>query len=314
MKKIIFSQTVLFILLLVISGTLAVVTSGLISQTVTGPQGDAGSKGDTGPRGAQGLTGDTGLTGPSGETGPTGAAGAQGATGTTGLTGANGTQGATGTTGLTGANGTQGAKGDIGATGAAGTNGVNGALWLSGSGAPASSLGVDGDYYLNTANSDVYNKTSGTWATVINIQGARGATGAMGPAGTGVITMLNDTYAQSSIPLSTDYKTVSNLSFTAPSNGYVVLNVNAMAVITGDTTVEGLGLGTTVNAYSTLSHTIVGLANNAGATSYYPINLQSIVPVTEGSNYNFCANAWIITSLQPTEIYYVYMTGIFYPA
>ena len=151
-------------------------------------------------------------------------------------------------------------------------------------------------------------------ATVTNIQGARGATGAMGPAGTGVITMFNDTYAQGSIALSTDYKTVSNLSFTAPSNGYVVLNVNAMAVITGDTTVEGLGLGTTVDAFPTLSHTIAGPANNVGATSYYPITLQAIVPVTEGSNYNFCANAWLITALQPTSIYYVYMTAIFYPA
>jgi hypothetical protein len=55
------------------------------------------------------------------------------------------------------------------AAGAAGANGLNDTPWLSGSGVPASSLGADGDYYLNTANNDVYTKTSGTWATVTNI-------------------------------------------------------------------------------------------------------------------------------------------------
>jgi len=136
----------------------------------------------------------------------------------------------------------------------------------------------------------------------------------MGPARTGVIIKFNDTYAQSSVRLSTDYKTVSNISFTAPSNGYVVLNVNAMAVIDGASTVEALGLGTTIDAFPNLYHTYAGPANNGGATSYYPITLQSIVPVTEGSNYNFCANAWLMTALQPTDLYYVYMSAIFYPA
>jgi len=353
MNKIILWKTVLVILLLVSGITLAVVTASVMTQTVAGPQGHVGLKGDTGAAGPQGLKGDTGLTGATGATGPSGPMGATGATGASGATGA------------TGAAGAQGAKGDIGATGATGSsgaNGANGATWLSGSGVPAYSLGINGDYYLNTANNDVYNKVSGTWTTVANIKGATGATGAMGstgatgakgdtgltgttgatgamgstgatgatgptgatgatgstgptgPAGEGVVVKYNDTYAQGSVRLSTNYKTVSNVSLTAPSNGYVVINVNAMAAMEEDTTVEALGLGTTIDAYPTLCHTFAGPANNEGATTYYPIILQAIVPVTEGSNYNFCANAWLMTALQPTDLYNIYMTAIFYPA
>lgn len=64
-----------------------------------------------------------------------------------------------------------------------GPAGANGATWLSGSGAPASSLGNDGDYYLNTDTGDVYNKASGTWTIATNIKGATGATGPQGPTG-----------------------------------------------------------------------------------------------------------------------------------
>lgn len=42
--------------------------------------------------------------------------------------------------------------------------------WYTGSGAPAGGLGSDFDLYLNTANGDVYYKTSGVWAVVANIK------------------------------------------------------------------------------------------------------------------------------------------------
>jgi hypothetical protein len=44
--------------------------------------------------------------------------------------------------------------------------------WWNGSGAPASSLGNNGDYYLNTANGSIYQKSSGAWAVIY----ANGAT------------------------------------------------------------------------------------------------------------------------------------------
>ena len=262
MKKITSSQTVFIILLLVVSGTLAVVSSGVLTQTVTGPQGDVGPKGDTGPAGPQGLKGDTGPTGATGSAGPTGATGTAGAVGVTGATGA------------------QGIKGDTGETGANGATGATGAQ------------GIKGDTGAN---------------------GATGATGPTGPAGTGVVIRYNDTYAHSSISLSTDYKTVSNVTLTAPSNGYVIVNVNAMAATEGDQTIAALGLGTTIDAYPNLLNTFAGTNGGADAITYWPMTLQTVVPVTEGTTYTFYANAYLLTAMQPANLYYIYMTGVFYP-
>ena len=112
-------------------------------------KGDKGDKGDTGAAGAKGETGAQGPQGKQGETGPTGP------------------------------------KGDTGATGA---KGADGATWLFGAAAPTTQ-GKDGDFFLNTANFDVYKRASGAWAKTGNIKGATGAqgpkgdTGATGPKG-----------------------------------------------------------------------------------------------------------------------------------
>ena len=98
-------------------------------------------------------------TGPQGPIGATGPAGPQGPAGATGATGATGPTGATGATGPTGA------------------AGADGAMWLSGSGTPSSTLGDDGDYYLDFASNDIYKKTLGVWSKETNIAaGANGAT------------------------------------------------------------------------------------------------------------------------------------------
>jgi hypothetical protein len=59
--------------------------------------------------------------------------------------------------------------------GIAGTNGTNGSTWRDGSGVPSNALGVDGDYYLNTANGDVYVRSSGVYGIRGNIQGPPGS-------------------------------------------------------------------------------------------------------------------------------------------
>lgn len=86
--------------------------------------------GDLGGIGATGPIGITGASGPIGPTGPTGATGPAGATGPIGLTGATGATGPTGATG---------------ATGPAGGVGVS---VYSGTTAPASGLGINGDLYF----------------------------------------------------------------------------------------------------------------------------------------------------------------------
>jgi hypothetical protein len=85
-------------------------------------------------------------------------------------------------------------NGGIGLTGPAGTNGNT--IW-SGISAPSSGTGVNGDFYLNMANSCLYGpKASGTWpGTCISLIGPSGSSGA---AGTNGNTIWNGTSAPSS--------------------------------------------------------------------------------------------------------------------
>lgn len=82
--------------------------------------------------------------------------------------------------------GTEGATGATGATGAAGTNGNS---ILNGTSLPSNAIGVNGDFYLNTATTTLYGpKAAGAWPSIgvslIGPAGATGATGATGTAGT----------------------------------------------------------------------------------------------------------------------------------
>ena len=56
--------------------------------------------------------------------------------------------------------------------------------WSYGIGAPASNAGTVGDYYLDTATGNVYNKSnSTTWVLITNITGPQGPAGVAGPQG-----------------------------------------------------------------------------------------------------------------------------------
>jgi hypothetical protein len=160
------------------------------STGTTGPQGPiglTGSEGSQGERGPIGLTGSTGATGATGSqgliglTGPTGATGAQGPIG---LTGPAGPQGIQGLTGATGAQGIQGLTGATGPQGPTGATGANGKTIANGITDPATSTGVDGDFYINTATNTLFGpKANGAWPTVLSLVGPTGATGAAGATG-----------------------------------------------------------------------------------------------------------------------------------
>ncbi len=118
--------------------------------------------------------------------GKDGAAGADGAPGQDGKNGSVVTLGANGNwfidgvdTGVSskGAAGEKGQKGDTGLNGKDGKDGKDGSAWISGSGAPSSLEGKDGDIYLDTATYDVYQKTSGTWSIIANFSSAAGGGG-----------------------------------------------------------------------------------------------------------------------------------------
>src|SRR5262245_4912705 len=64
------------------------------------------------------------------------------------------------------------------------TQGAQVEEWLSGTGAPAGTLGNIGDWYLNNSNGDYYEKTAtSTWTLRGNLKGPTGATGAPGTNG-----------------------------------------------------------------------------------------------------------------------------------
>ena len=55
-----------------------------------------------------------------------------------------------------------------------GADGPPGATWYSGSGVPATGLGINNDFYLRTTNEDVYKKAGGTWSIDTNLAGTEG--------------------------------------------------------------------------------------------------------------------------------------------
>jgi hypothetical protein len=82
---------------------------------------------------------------------------------------------------LTGPQGPQGVQGNTGATG---PQGAPGSKWYAGTGVPATGAHTVGDWYLNDANGDVYEKTEvSTWTLRDNITGPQGLQGDAGPTG-----------------------------------------------------------------------------------------------------------------------------------
>lgn len=75
-----------------------------------------------------------------------------------------------------------------------GYRGGVGTTWYSGSGAPSSSLGVDGDYYLDTGTGNIYLRQGGSWGSpIMTLSGGGG-----GGGGSGTVTSI--TLALSSLP------------------------------------------------------------------------------------------------------------------
>ena len=90
----------------------------------------------------------------------------------------------TGAQGEKGDKGDQGEQGIQGEPGEPGEPGKDGSFWYSGEGAPSSDLGKEGDMYLDTTNSDVYQKGADGWTKITNIKGDDGEDGEDGEDGT----------------------------------------------------------------------------------------------------------------------------------
>lgn len=62
--------------------------------------------------------------------------------------------------------------------------GDQGTTWRDGAVAPANTLGIEGDYYLQTTTGDYWKKVAGVYAVQGNLRGPPGTPGGPGPAGT----------------------------------------------------------------------------------------------------------------------------------
>jgi hypothetical protein len=195
-------------------GTTAITWNQQGPAGAAGPAGPAGAAGPVGPAGLAGPKGDTGAQGPAGATGPVGPAGPAGTDGNTVLNGTGAPQGnlgkdgdfyldttadvlygpkangawpvngvslagIPGAAGPAGPAGPQGPVGPLGLTGPQGPAGANGNTVLNGAGAPGSSVGNDGDFYLDTTADVLYGpKSGGAWpVNGVSLAGPPGSPG-----------------------------------------------------------------------------------------------------------------------------------------
>jgi hypothetical protein len=102
-------------------------------------------------------------------------------------------------TNITGPAGATGSQGPAGAPGSQGPAGTPGEKWFTGSGAPSGATGIVGDWYLDSANGDYYEKTGASaWTLRGNLRGPQGATGPQGnPGPSGASTFTSGTGAPS---------------------------------------------------------------------------------------------------------------------
>ena len=149
-------------------------------------------------------------------------------------------------------------------------------VWFNGSGTPSDGLGVDGDYYLNDVNGDVYNKVGGTWVLVANIQGATGTGGALGNYGA-----FQDNTTQS----------VGSTTQAYPIRIGMTDSANGVSIATHDATFIGSRSGSTLDVTSIslgaikLGMTIVDGAGwtTAVVTGTISGNTLTVTAVTSGS-------------------------------
>lgn len=105
-------------------------------------------------------------------------------TGSQGPPGPQGVQGPPGPTGPVGATGATGPQGPSGVPGVQGPSGDNGLSVLSGVIAPVAVIGVDGDFYIDSATSTIFGpKIAGAWPSGVSLIGADGAQGPAGAPG-----------------------------------------------------------------------------------------------------------------------------------
>jgi hypothetical protein len=168
-------------------------SSGWGITSLIGGGGGGGGVGPTGPQGPAGPTGPSGSQGPSGSTGPQGPSGSIIYTGSippNSDTGSNGdfyiqTGSAAGLPTLYGPKTAGAWSYSASLVGPSGSSGTNGTVIYTGSTAPNSDTGSNGDFYIQTGSLNfIYGpKTSDAWSYSASLVGPSGSSGAAGASG-----------------------------------------------------------------------------------------------------------------------------------
>ena len=118
------------------------------------------------------------------------------------------------------------------------TTGASANTVLSGSGAPASGTGSDGDFYVDTTNTRIYGpKASGAWGSGTSLVGPAGATGSAGAAGSTGATGAAGAAATVSVGSTTTGE--AGTSATVSNTGTSSAAVLAFTIPRGDTGATG---------------------------------------------------------------------------
>lgn len=163
--------------------------------------------------------------------------------------------------------------------------GTPGSIWHSGSGVPSAGLGATNDFYLNTANGDVYSKASGSWVFQNNL---RGPAGSVGPSAsvqqvvfsrTGTLTVSAGTaklvFAQAG--------TISGIRLAvgvAPAGADLICDVN----LNGNTIFTTQGNRPTITAGNAIGALTAPDVTTVSAGDYITIDVDQIGSSTAGAD------------------------------
>lgn len=178
---------------------------------------------------------------------------------------------------IKGATGSTGSTGSTGATGSTGPTGTAGTKWYTGTGAPSSGTGVDGDLYINKSNGDIYTKVSGSWGSAIgNLTGPSGA-------GSGDVLKANN------LSELTNFTTArANLGLVIGTN-VQAYNANLLAVAGLTSAADKLPYFTAANTASVTTFTALGRSIVSGVVAAdvratLGLDVSSTYPVGTGAN------------------------------
>lgn len=151
------------------------------------------------------------------------------------------------------------------------TDPATGSVWRVGSGAPADTLGTNGDFYLDEATSDVYQKASDAYSLVANIRGAQGPAGATGATGAAGSNGTNGTDGADGV-VQTVSGTTDEIDVDSSDPANLVLSLAAAVLASlalADSAVQSVVAGTNVTVDNTDPQNPVVSASGGGATDFW---------------------------------------------